>query len=407
MTKKSIIERLNEGPVLGDGGFVFSLEKRGYVMAGQWTPEAVVENPEAVTQLHEEFRRAGSDVAQAFTFYASQDKLENRGNTAGSKYGCERINRDACKLARKVMGEDGLVLGGICQTPTYLSRGSNEEVKNMFREQVKVFKEENVDFLLCEYYEHIEEMCLAIDVCKETKLPVAASMCIGPEGDLHGNSAGECAVAMAKQGADIVGVNCHFDPFVSLEAMKLMKKALVDAGFNPDEGKPHLMVQPLAYMTPDATKQGFIDLPEFPFALESRVCTRAEMREFGRQAWDIGIRFIGGCCGFEPYHIRAVAEELLEERGKRVPESSQKGSTVMGEQLLYHTKPWVRNRANPAYWQNLKPASGRPLSSSLSKPDNWGVTQGDESLQQQKDLTTQEQVSDVRQKVCKSTKCPC
>ena len=61
-------------------------------------------------------------------------------------------------------------------------------------------------------------------------------------------------------GADIVGVNCHFDPFVCLDTMRLMKGGLDAAGL-----KPHLMVQPLAFRTPDASKQGFIDLPEFPF----------------------------------------------------------------------------------------------------------------------------------------------
>ena len=78
------MERLDAGEVvIGDGGFVFALEKRGYVKAGPWTPEACIEHPEAVRQLHREFLRAGSDVMQAFTFYASDDKLSNRGNKAG------------------------------------------------------------------------------------------------------------------------------------------------------------------------------------------------------------------------------------------------------------------------------------------------------------------------------------
>ena len=47
LQKKGLIERLNEGPVIGDGGFVFALEKRGYVKAGPWTPEATVEHPDA------------------------------------------------------------------------------------------------------------------------------------------------------------------------------------------------------------------------------------------------------------------------------------------------------------------------------------------------------------------------
>ncbi|EDL00934.1 mCG114098, isoform CRA_d [Mus musculus] len=84
--KKGILERLNAGEVvIGDGGFVFALEKRGYVKAGPWTPEAAVEHPEAVRQLHREFLRAGSNVMQTFTFYASEDKLENRGNYVAEK----------------------------------------------------------------------------------------------------------------------------------------------------------------------------------------------------------------------------------------------------------------------------------------------------------------------------------
>merc|ERR1711970_463207 len=225
--KKGLLERLAQGPVIGDGGFVFALEKRGYVKAGPWTPESAVEDPEAVRQLHREFLRAGSDVMQAFTFYASEDKLTNRGNTAGEKIGVAAINRAASELAKEVAGEGGaLTLGGLSQCPSYLSGKSKAEVQEEFRKQVRVFCETDLDFLLCEYFEHIEEMEMAIQVCKETNKPVTANMCIGVEGDLHGVSAAECAVRMAKAGAHIVGVNCHFDPFVSLEAMKKMKAGL-------------------------------------------------------------------------------------------------------------------------------------------------------------------------------------
>ena len=127
------------------------MEKRGYVKAGPWTPEAAVEQPEAVKQLHREFLRAGADVMQAFTFYASEDKLVNRGNQAGVKIGVEAINREACRIAKEVAAEgDALVLGGICQCPTYLSGMSKEEVQGEYRKQIKVFVEEKIDFLLCE-----------------------------------------------------------------------------------------------------------------------------------------------------------------------------------------------------------------------------------------------------------------
>jgi len=394
--KKNLIDRLNEGPVIGDGGFVFELEKRGYLKAGPWTPEVCIEHPEAVRQLHREFLRAGADVMQALTFYASDDKLENRGNKAHATYSGAAINEAACKIAREVADEgDALVLGGICQTPSYLSGKSKAEVQNEFRKQVQVFVTNKVDFLLAEYFEHIEEMEWAIEVCKEPGMPVVASMCIGAEGDLHGTSAGDCAVRMAKAGADVVGINCHFDPQVCLEGMRVMKKALDDAGLHP-----HMIVQPLGYHTPDATKQGFIDLPEFPFALEPRTCTRWDMHKFARDAYDMGIRYIGGCCGFEAYHIRACAEELLAERGGVLPAGSEK-HVMWGGGLAMHTKPWVRARASRDYWEKINPASGRPYSAGCSNSSRWGVTAGDKILQQKKEATTIEEIKNLQEHVDK------
>ena len=75
MTKKGILERLKEGPVLGDGGYLLELEKRGWVRAGPFTPEVALVYPQALRELHVEFREAGADVLQALTFYASRDKL--------------------------------------------------------------------------------------------------------------------------------------------------------------------------------------------------------------------------------------------------------------------------------------------------------------------------------------------
>ena len=388
--KRGILERLNAGEVvLGDGGFVFALEKRGYVKAGPWTPEASVEHPEAVLQLHREFCRAGSDIAQAFTFYASEDKLENRGNEAG-KIGCSNVNQASCDLAKQVSEEFGcLWLGGVCQTPTYLNNGTKEKVQEEFRKQTKVFVENKADFLLAEYFEHVEEATWAVEVLKETGLPVAASLAIGPDGDVHGVSTGECGVRLVKAGADIVGINCHFDPFVCLQSVKKMKEALEAAGL-----KAHLMIQPLAYHTPDCGKQGFIDLPEFPFALEPRILTRWDMHKYAREAYDLGVRYIGGCCGFEPYHIRALAQELAKERGRECIGAEK--HEVWGSSLRFHTKPWVRARAGRDYWEKLEPASGRPYSKAFAHPDNWEVTRGHELFKQHVEPTSEKEMNDVK-----------
>src|SRR5438094_10140889 len=73
--KKGILERLKEGPVLGDGGYLLELEKRGWVRAGPFTPEVALLNSEDLRQLHIEFREAGAEVLQALTFYARRDQL--------------------------------------------------------------------------------------------------------------------------------------------------------------------------------------------------------------------------------------------------------------------------------------------------------------------------------------------
>ena len=105
MAKKGILERLKNGPVLGDGGYLLELERRGYVQAGPFTPEVAIEDPEALLQLHREFLRAGSEVLQTCTFYASKEKLRS----AGYADEMERINRAAAKIAREVAGDQALV----------------------------------------------------------------------------------------------------------------------------------------------------------------------------------------------------------------------------------------------------------------------------------------------------------
>src|ERR1700751_2043995 len=113
---KDILQRLAEGPVLGDGGYLLELEKRGYVQAGPFTPEGVVEHPDALAELHREFLRAGADVLQTMTFYASDDKLA----TVGMEGKVDEINRNAVRIAREVASEgDALVAGNLPLTWAY------------------------------------------------------------------------------------------------------------------------------------------------------------------------------------------------------------------------------------------------------------------------------------------------
>src|SRR5205807_8330542 len=144
MTKKGILERLKEGPVLGDGGYLLELEKRGWVRAGPFTPEVALIYPEALRELHVEFREAGAEVLQALTFYASRDKLA----TVGLEDRLEDLNRAAVRIAKDVAGKRCLVAGNLSLTWMY-DPGSNaakDRVRATFDEQLAVQVAEGVDF---------------------------------------------------------------------------------------------------------------------------------------------------------------------------------------------------------------------------------------------------------------------
>jgi len=97
--------------------------------------------------------------------------------------------------------------------------------------------------MLAEYFEHLEEAVWATEAIRmATGMVVATNLCIGPEGDLHGATCEEVALKLVDAGAKIVGLNCHFDPFVQLKGMEKMKNALEKHNIND----VHLMIQPLA-----------------------------------------------------------------------------------------------------------------------------------------------------------------
>ncbi|XP_063589730.1 betaine--homocysteine S-methyltransferase 1-like isoform X1 [Penaeus indicus] len=355
MVKKGLLERLQEGVVVGDGGFLLALEKRGYIKGGPWTPEVVVEHPDAVKQLHREFMRSGSDVLQALTFYSTDDKLNLEGNEAGKNYKCSQITDGACRIAHEVAEEgDVLVAGSVTQCPSYTEGKGKQVVQANIKTQVGSFVKNKLDFVIAEFFMYVEEIEWVIEELLKSGLPVAATMSIGKEGDLAGVSPGECAVRMARAGASVVGVNCLFDPVMTFDTIRLMKEALDAQGL-----RPFLMTQPNGFFTEGADKTGYLGVPEYPFAMEPRTVTRFDVHKYARAAYDMGVRYIGGCCGFEAYHIRAISEELAKERGRLPPASSK--HEPWGGTLKMSAFPYIRARACEEYWKNLIPSRGRSI----------------------------------------------
>src|ERR1700689_3647772 len=111
-----LLQRLAKGPVICAEGYVFELERRGYLQAGAFVPVVLTEHPEVVEELHREFVHAGSDVTQALTYYAHREKLR----VIGREKDLVPMNRTALKIAKKVARETGtLFAGDICNTNIY------------------------------------------------------------------------------------------------------------------------------------------------------------------------------------------------------------------------------------------------------------------------------------------------
>src|SRR5437588_4247657 len=175
-TTRGILERLKNGIVQGAEGYVFELERRGYIKAGPYVPEVVLDFPGAVKELHREFLRAGSEVMVALTYYAHREKLKD----VGREHDLEWMNRQAVRLANEVAREgDALVAGNICNTWAYDPQNVQQTssiVRAMYEEQLSWAVEEGIDFVIAETNDYLGEALIALEVIKQLQLPAMITM---------------------------------------------------------------------------------------------------------------------------------------------------------------------------------------------------------------------------------------
>jgi betaine-homocysteine S-methyltransferase len=308
---KGLLDRLAQGIVLGDGGYLLELEKRGYVQAGPFTPEVSLTHPQALAELHREFMYAGAEVLQALTFYASEDKL----GTVGLAGQVDDINRAAVRIAREVAAEgDLLVAGNLSLTWAYVvdDPGAAKRVRALFERQLDVQMSVGIDVVIGETFSWLGEALIAAECARQTGLPVMITMSFDAKTRSYdGYSPGECARRLADAGVDIVGVNCLRNPDEMLPLVQEMRAA----------ASGYVACQPTAYRTPPGTPD-FTSLPEFPIGLDPLQLPRAAMADYAVRARDLGVNYIGACCGAVAAHIRAMAKALgklpAEERAWRI-----------------------------------------------------------------------------------------
>jgi len=300
-----IVERLRSGTVLGAEGYVFELERRGYIKAGPYVPEVVLDFPEAVTQLHREFLRAGSDVMVALTYYAHREKLRVVGREAD----LEAMNRQAVRIAREVAREgDALVAGNVCNTWAYDpgDPSTSAAVRAMYTEQLSWAADEGIDFVISETNDYLGEALIALEVIQELGLPAMVTMAsTQPSETRDGYGYAEACRILADHGATIVGLNCDRGP-QSMLSLIAEVRAAVDC---PVAAQPVPYRTDAAFPTMESLKSAELERL-FPLALEPFGCTRFEMAGFAHAARDLGVNYVGICCGAGPHHVRAMAEAL-------------------------------------------------------------------------------------------------
>tara|TARA_B100000941_G_scaffold134615_1_gene95493 strand:- start:181 stop:1221 length:1041 start_codon:yes stop_codon:yes gene_type:complete len=308
--KKDLLTRLNEGPIICAEGYLFAMERRGYLSAGAFVPEVVLEHPEVVSQLHKEFIRAGSDVVQAFTYYGHREKLR----IIGKEDLLEPLQKNALKIANDAKDSfkdlDLMVCGDVANTNIFDPNDKNSfiECQKMYEEQVKWAKEAGVDFIVAETISWVEEMKIALKVIKDEGLIAVANYAI-PRGEKtrDGYSVVDACKIIEDLGADVVGLNCYRGPDMTMKHLKDIRKNV----------SCHVAGLPVPYRTTEKDPT-FLNIKDnqcdcipgdnaFPIALDNLYCNRFEMAEFAKDCVQQNINFIGICCGAEPHHVREMA----------------------------------------------------------------------------------------------------
>jgi len=342
-----LLERLAAGPVICAEGYLFEFERRGYLQAGAFVPEVVLEHPQLVEQLHREFVHAGSDVVEAFTYYGHREKLR----LIGREKDLEPMNRQALKIAKKVARASGaLVAGNICNTTAYVAedKATHKAVRKMFDEQIGWAVEAGVDFIVGETYSHGGEALIGLEAVKAAKMAAVVTLAIHTNGlTRDGWDPVDTCKRLEDGGADVVGLNCSRGPRTMLPLLRKIRKAV----------GCHVAALPVPYRTTpkEPTFQSLSDkhcgcIPgdhPFPVALDPFTCNRFEIAEFGKAAYALGIHYLGVCCGAGPHHIRALAEAL----GRQPPASRY--SADMSKHYIFGSTKGLR-RQNLDYAKSLR-----------------------------------------------------
>jgi homocysteine S-methyltransferase len=292
-----------------DGAMGTMLYAKG-VYINRCYDELNLTNPDLVREIHTEYIRAGADIIETNTFGATANKLQQYGIEAN----LHDINAMAAKLARDAAGDRAYVAGAIGPLGLRIEPygpTSFDEARQMFKAQVAGLLEGGVDLFCLETFSDVSEIRQAIAAVREMcDLPIIAQMTIMTDGNtMFGTTPELFTERLDSWGADVIGLNCGVGPAIILNALEKMRAVT----------KKKLSAQPNAGLPRDVQGRQFY------------MCSPEYMSKFARRFIQSGAKFIGGCCGTTPSHIKLISDSVraASPRAQRAAFSS--GATVTVE----------------------------------------------------------------------------
>ena len=251
--------------------------------------ELNLSNPDLVREIHGEYIRAGAEIVETNTFGATAHNL----NQYGLEGSLREINIAAARLANEAAGERAYVAGAIGPLGLRIEPygpTSYDEAKDLFKAQAEALLEGGVDLFCIETFSDISELRQAIRAVREiSDLPIIAQMTILTDGNTSFGTTPEIFTARLDEwGADVIGLNCGVGPAIILNALEKMRAIT----------KRKLAAQPNAGLPRDVQGRQFY------------MCSPEYMSKFAKRFIQSGARFIGGCCGTTPSHIKLISDAV-------------------------------------------------------------------------------------------------
>ena len=278
----------SDGVYVFDGAMGTRLYDKGIYINRSYD-ELNIATPDLVREVHDEYVAAGADVIETNTFGATRHKLQPYGLESKLR----EINIAAAKLAREAAGDSVCVAGAIGPLGLRLEPfgpTSFDEAKEMYQEQVSALLEGGVDLFILETFSELPLIEQAIRAVRDlSDMPIVAQMTIQMDGKtLYGDTPEAFTKKLDELGVDVIGLNCGMGPNHILNALEKMRSVT---------DKP-LSAQPNAGLPRDVQgRQFYMGSPEY-------------MAEFSRRFVQVGAKFVGGCCGTTPTHIKLIANAI-------------------------------------------------------------------------------------------------